>query len=528
MQLLRSRLLLIGGLLCLELVLLAVAYQLLVAFECQATGAETGCRLLRSLVVRALALFAAFGLFAWARPQALAGLMRRTEVGGGAPWLLLHVAGVALLLVPLPLVAGRDSDALFDVAVAPWILGSLAAAVGALFWLARPRDWLAWLREERFAPLAVAAVALVIPDVADLALPVWGWPVLTRLTFHVVDAALRVAGAEALSDPGSFVIGMDGFHVRIAQQCSGVEGFALVTGFILLYAALFRDQLRFPLFWLVVLPVGLALSWALNVLRIATLIWIGARVSPDLAVNGFHSYAGWMFFTLLAMALLYGVQAVPWLHARSAPPARQPLLEDWTAACILPFVAFMLASVVASALSPQPDLAYPLKALAMAAVLAAFHRAYRRLDWAVDGAAVAAGGIVGLAWIAMQPPPGADDAALTGALAGLGVVALAAWAVVRLLGTVLLVPLVEELFFRGYVLVRLDRGGLAWRLVAIAVSSALFAALHGRWAAAGLAGVVFALVMLRRGRVTDAVAAHVTANLVVAIWALARGDWSAL
>jgi len=96
----------------------------------------------------------------------------------------------------------------------------------------------------------------------------------------------------------------------------------------------------------------------------------------------------------------------------------------------------------------------------------------------------------------------------------------------RLIGTVLLIPVVEEMFFRGYILARLDRGGMVWRIIAVVASSLLFAALHGRWLAAGIAGVIFALVMLRRGRVTDAVVAHMVANAVVAAAALLMLDFS--
>ncbi len=121
---------------------------------------------------------------------------------------------------------------------------------------------------------------------------------------------------------------------------------------------------------------------------------------------------------------------------------------------------------------------------------------------------------------------GSEGTELAQALDGLAPLMLAVWVLCRLVGTVLLVPLVEEMFFRGYVLTRLDRGGLAMRILAIAVSSALFAALHGRWMAAGLAGVIFALVMLRRGRLSDAIQAHMAANLIVAIWALMRFDFA--
>lgn len=52
--------------------------------------------------------------------------------------------------------------------------------------------------------------------------------------------------------------------------------------------------------------------------------------------------------------------------------------------------------------------------------------------------------------------------------------------------------------------------------------------MHDRWLIAGAAGVAFALVLLRRGRLTDAALAHCVANLVVALWAVSQGDWGAI
>ncbi len=526
MSLFRRRTVLIGLLLCLELAGLAIAYQVLTSFECQATGAGEACRLLRSLVARAMSVLAAFAIFAVARPDGFGFLARRIELPLAAnPWFLLHVVGIVLMFAPLSM-AGGDMGGFFALALGPWVLGAAAASAGALLWLAPPGAWLAWLRAERFAPLAVLATGFVIPDLAELALPLWDLGLLTRLTFEAVRFTLDLVGTATVSDPGDYVIGMDSFLVRVARQCSGVEGFALVTGFTVLYGILFRTQIRLPHFWLVVLPLGLALSWAVNILRISALIWIGARISPELAVNGFHSYAGWMFFTLLALSLLYLVHATPWLHAEGLRPVAPPLRDDPNAALILPFVALMAASVGASALFPHPDLGYPLKAFAMAAALAIFARTYRRLAWSPDPVAAGAGLLVGMVWIALAPPAGAQDAILAGALAELGALSFALWLAARLLGTVLLVPVVEELFFRGYVLGRLE--GIAGRAGAVALSSVLFAMLHGRWIEAGLAGTVFALVLLRRGRLGDAIVAHVAANLVIALWAVARSDWPAL
>ena len=526
---LSNRLAALAVVLCLELVAIAVTYQVLTPMECRMTGSEETCVLLRSLVARALSVLAAFALVAWARPLALRELAYRIEANTDSrAWLLLHLTGLACMFAPLAMAGGGNLSTVFRAALAPWLVGASAASVGALFWLAPPGAWFAWLRQDRGTPIGLLAVAFLIPDLAEGLQPLWDWSALTRWTFVAVHLVLAAFGAAPVSSPDSYIIGVEGFFVEIARACSGVEGLALVTAFVLLYAVLFREETRLRRYWFVVLPLGIALSWMLNVLRIAALIALGAHVSPELAVNGFHSYAGWMFFTLLALGLLYGVQATPWLQKGGRRAAANPWRDDWTAACILPFAAFMLAGLAVSALAPEPELAYWVKILAALVALAVFRRGYRNVGLRPDGVAVGAGIAVGLAWIATRPAVGAADLALGAALAQLGGLAFALFATARVLGTVLVVPLVEELFFRGYILARLDRGGLAARLLAIVVSSALFGLLHQRWLAGAVAGVVFALLMLRRGRMADAVVAHVAANLVVAGWAIAARDWGAI
>ena len=73
---------------------------------------------------------------------------------------------------------------------------------------------------------------------------------------------------------------------------------------------------------------------------------------------------------------------------------------------------------------------------------------------------------------------------------------------------------------------RLDTGSPAARVVAVVISTLAFAALHGRIFSSALAGLVFALVMLRRGALRDAILCHAVANGLIALAALWGGDWS--
>jgi len=108
----------------------------------------------------------------------------------------------------------------------------------------------------------------------------------------------------------------------------------------------------------------------------------------------------------------------------------------------------------------------------------------------------------------------------------------AVWLGWRILGTVVTVPLAEELAFRGYLLRRLvahEFEAVAARRfswVGLLVSSLAFGALHGRLLAGTLAGMCYALAYRRRGELADAVVAHATTNAALAVWVMTVGSWS--
>jgi CAAX prenyl protease-like protein len=95
------------------------------------------------------------------------------------------------------------------------------------------------------------------------------------------------------------------------------------------------------------------------------------------------------------------------------------------------------------------------------------------------------------------------------------------------------VPIAEELAFRGYLARRLIHREFDavpfsnLTILSIAVSSVIFGLLHGQhWMTGMLAGLAYAAVLKRRGRIGDAVVAHATSNLLLAAWVLLRGDWA--
>lgn len=513
-----------------QLLAVVILYQVAIDFSCRdAVGPGGLCAELGDLPARAVAVAAAAALFVLARPTAVARFADvAVRAESWAFWARVQLVGFAILLTPAAahLLGGVP---LYPNGLLAWLAGAAAASVGAVFWIAPPAVWRTFLREQGPAPVLLALAAAALPDAVTMADPLWRSELVTRVTFDAVLSVLTLF-ADAEADPARYVIGVEDFVVQVAASCSGVQGFALIGAFVAIYLWLFRDALRLP-HALVLFPIGLALSWVFNILRIVTLILLGAYHSPALAVDGFHSHAGWLFFTLIALGFLVLARRWRWVaptpaagahaSARRAPP----LLEDPNAALILPFIVFMATALLASTFLEAPALAYPLRAAAMAAALWAFRAHYRRLEWRADPLALGVGAAIGLAWVLVAPPADAADAALAAALAAMGPAAFALWAASRVIGTVALAPLIEELFFRGYLQRSLDVGGGLMRIVAVVLPAAAFAALHGRWLEAGVAGLAFGLVMMRSGRLADAVLAHAVANAVIAAWALATGGW---
>jgi exosortase E/protease (VPEID-CTERM system) len=353
----------------------------------------------------------------------------------------------------------------------------------------------------------------------------------------LADRILRLVYPEVVSDPDRFVLGTPSFRVRIASACSGYEGACLVTLYLAVYLVLFRRTLRFPhAVWL--LPLGALSAWLLNVFRITTLVAIGDSGSPELALGGFHSQAGWLAFNAVALGLTFTAHRS---RIFAAAPAHSGTGPDPTAAYLLPLLTLVTVQMLTEAFFNGSPALYPLRVVAGASVLCYLRRSITcsRYQPTREGSggllcAVLVGAGVFVLWIALDrlAPAGEVRSDPRSALAGMGNWVVAAWLMSRVVGSVLIVPLAEELAFRGYLIRRLiaaDFGAVSPRRFTWAsflISSVLFGLLHGHWVAGMLAGMAYAAVLYRRGRLGDSVLAHATTNGLLTVVALASGDWS--
>jgi len=173
-----------------------------------------------------------------------------------------------------------------------------------------------------------------------------------------------------------------------------------------------------------------------------------------------------------------------------------------------------------------------------AVLLAIFWRRYVELREAPRLAAherweaIAVGLAVFAAWISLdqrwmvigEPGPGfvplGRDGRIDIALAAARWMALAA-----------VVPLMEELFWRSYLMRRIDARDFLGRdprratLAAWTASTVLFASEHSMWVAGLVAGAAYGGLYARSGNLRSPLISHAITNAFLGLWILATGQW---
>jgi exosortase E/protease (VPEID-CTERM system) len=448
------------------------------------------------------------GLFGWAFPVA-------------------HLATFTAYLALTAWLLQGEADAFWSVVWAFMGLGSFAllglAILPAEVWieLAR-RGWIAGL-----AGLGLGALAFFGGQLTVL----W-WQPLSDSTFWLVRLLLQLVTTDVVCEPSEFLIGTGTYQVIVGPLCSGYEGIGLIWAFLTAYLWLCRRALRFPQA-LLLYPIGTALMWLSNGLRIAALILIGAGWSPDVAERGFHSQAGWLAFNAVGLGLIAVSHRWGFFCRQHAAQPRVGQVNP-AAPYLAPFVVLMAALMVCAALSAGFDYLYPVRFLAVAAALLWFRREYASWSWTWSWPAVGIGIVVFVAWLALEAiyPGVADENSFAQALENMPRGLAAMWLICRVLGSVVTVPLAEELAFRGFLIRRLQRADFqqvpsaSFTWLSFLASSVLFGLLHDRWIAGIMAGMFYALALYRRGRLADAVLAHATTNALIAAYVLVSGSWS--
>jgi len=480
-----------------------------------------------SVMPLAAAVGAALILVCWAHPGSFSFPFR---AGGRLAWfdLLVQLVCFAVLFGVTAKLFGGAAAALprarVGALVAVWI-GLVALTTVTWLRIGIPLSTLRAVVRRRASLLLMAGVlGGTAYGVGRLAQGLW-LP-LRRATFAVTTFLLRGVADDVFVDRAQLVIGTHRFAVEIAPQCSGYEGVGLSWVFLGTALWLFRDRLRFPRAF-VLLAIGTIVPWFANAFRLVALVLVGSYVSEDVAAGAFHSYAGAIMFCAIALAIVALALRWRWLSREVAAPeaaAPEAAPSNAVAPWLMPFLVLLAAGMVSRALSrPGWEPLAVLRPLAGALALAAYARTLAPLAVRPSPFALPAGaGIAGL-WLALD----AIARTKTGAHPDLR----PAWLAIRALSAVSVVPIIEELAFRGFLARRLSSREFDTlvperiTIPAVLGSALAFGLLHRRPVAGTLAGIAYALIYRRRGKLADAVVAHATTNAVLLAVAAALGWW---
>jgi len=456
-----------------------------------------------------------------------------TEAGRAHHWrtplavnLLLFLSLIALTLVMNTIKGDSPPWGVYWL----WVFGAVVM-YGALALTAAPASWYQRFLNREWPAISLAAGAASFVTIASV-LSRQSWNALSEATFHLSAFILSLYEQNVVSDPLERDLGAGDFLVNIAAACSGYEGIGMVIAFLAIYLWIFRSTLKFPNAWLL-LPIGVTAIWLLNSVRIAALISLGAHVSPEIAITGFHSQAGWMMFLAVTIGLMAISHRMPFFSKVEVKPQQRNDAAAKASALLAPFLAITAAGIFIAAFTVNGQAFYGLKVAAGIGGLWLFRHLYKLDEWRGTIEATFLGIAVGVVWILTDP---AGDGVSTTEMfvQSLTPLTLAVWITVRLIGTVFVISIAEELAFRGYLHRMLsakrfeDAAPAVFTWHAFLISSILFGAVHERWLAGALAGAVFAIALYRSGRIGGAIIAHMVANAVIAVWAIAAGQWSLL
>ena len=450
--------------------------------EARGTPWRAGWLTLHAVLLAALAASLTF----WYRPGGIDLPLVGLSVA------LAAAAGIALLggLAPLPL----------------WRLG--AAALG-----------IRWL----YATIAAAMASAMFTWSEQL------WGSTAQVTFRLVRLLLAPILPSLRVDSVTRTLETPHFAIYVAPQCSGLEGVALMIIFSCAWLTYFRREYIFPRA-LLLIPAGVLVIFALNVVRIAALVLIGNAGFQAIALYGFHSQAGWIAFNCAACGIAVVSRHSSWLNRQAAQPAAVAAANP-PATYLIPFLAILAAGMISSAISGGFETWYALRLIVAIPALVILRRPLARLDWRFGWRAIAVGAAVFALWLGAARwalAPHGMPAPLAAMPAG----ARDLWIATRALTAILVVPIAEELAYRGFLMRRLlaadfesvSFSAVGW--IPLLVTAIAFGVVHGAlWLPGIAAGVAYGLVLTRTGRMGEAVAAHATSNLLIAAWVLAAGQW---
>jgi hypothetical protein len=200
---------------------------------------------------------------------------------------------------------------------------------------------------------------------------------------------------------------------------------------------------------------------------------------------------------------------------------------------IIPFGTFLLLTGLASLIPASNIWLYPIKTIIVGVLLLMFRRTYTEIKLRVSLLAIVAGLIVFVVWVlpegyypTLGEPTGLDPFEQFTSRSWTVV-----WIGFRLIGAVVVVPIMEELFWRSFLLrylinpdfKQIPVGAFSW--LSFGGTVVLFGLEHHRWLPGIIAGIIYTLLLYRKKELFDCILAHAITNLALGLYVLVTRQW---
>jgi uncharacterized protein len=202
---------------------------------------------------------------------------------------------------------------------------------------------------------------------------------------------------------------------------------------------------------------------------------------------------------------------------------------------LIPFVAFALLTLVQGRFGDAAQYwIYALKTIVAAWLLWLMRSLLPEMKWKFSWEAIAAGVAVFIAWVGLdghypmfEREGDFNPVRSYGQGSALSLIFIG----VRILGSSLVVPMIEEVFYRSllyryiihsqFLKIPLNR----FDLRAFLIAGALFGFSHFEWIPGILCAFTYQALVCRKNRLGDAISAHAITNLLLGIWIVARKSY---
>lgn len=198
---------------------------------------------------------------------------------------------------------------------------------------------------------------------------------------------------------------------------------------------------------------------------------------------------------------------------------------------VLPFAVFLLLTELARWIPNSLLWMYPLKTIVAGGLLLWFRKTYSEIKLTFSLLAIAVGIIVLLLWIPLygghlllSEPQIVNPYELAGSLA-------LPWIIIRMFGSSVVVPVMEELFWRSFLLRYLVNPDFrqvplgTFTTSALIISAALFGIEHNQWVAGVVAGLLYTLLLYQTKSLFSCIVAHAATNFLLGVHVIATQAW---